>query len=85
MWLIYNVVLISAVQQSDLVIHRYSFHILFIYGLSQDIEYSSLCYTAETCWLSFNSALVANVQGRKYYLQFADEEIEAQKSHTALK
>ena len=33
------------------------FHILFYYGLSQNIEYSSLCYTAEhfevptTCFL----------------------------------
>ena len=53
--LIYNV-LISAVQQSDSVIHTYIciyvhiyiyilFYILFHYGLSQDTEYSSLCYT----------------------------------------
>ena len=42
-YLSYNVVLVSAVQQSDLVIHIYIlFHILFHYGLSQDIEYSSL-------------------------------------------
>ena len=33
--------LISAVQKSDSVIHAY---ILFHYGLSQDIEYSFLCY-----------------------------------------
>ena len=28
-----------------------SFHILFHYGLSQDIEYSSLCYTVGPCCL----------------------------------
>ena len=38
--------LISAVQQSDSVIHMYIlFHILSHYDLSEDIEYSSLCYT----------------------------------------
>ena len=45
--LIYRVVLISAVQQSDSVIHIYIdivFHILFHYGLPQDVECSSLCY-----------------------------------------
>ena len=36
--------LISAVQQNDC----YLFHILFHYGLSQDIEYSSLCYIVGT-------------------------------------
>ena len=36
--------LISAVQQSDCYIYIL-FHILFHYGLSQDIECSSLCYT----------------------------------------
>ena len=41
--LIYNVALISAIQQSDSVTHIYIlFHILFHYGLSQDMEYSSL-------------------------------------------
>ena len=45
--------LISAVQQSDSVICTYSlFHILFHYSLSQDTEYSSLCYTVGTCCLS---------------------------------
>ena len=43
--LIYNVVLVSSVQQSDSVIHIYIlFQILFHYRLLQDIEYSSLCY-----------------------------------------
>ena len=51
--LIYNVVSISAVQQSDSVIRIYIlFKILFHYGLSQDIEYSSLGYTIGPCCLS---------------------------------
>ena len=47
-WLIYNVLLITGVQQSGSVIHIYTFfNILFHYGLSQDFEYinSSLCCT----------------------------------------
>ena len=36
--------LISAVQKSNSVIRILS-HILSLYGLSQVIEYSSLCYT----------------------------------------
>ena len=41
--------LISAVQQGDSVIHTYTyiyilFHVLY-HGLSQDIDYSSLCST----------------------------------------
>ena len=47
----YNVVLVSAVQQSESAIHIYWIYILFlliffsIMGLSQNIEYSFLCYT----------------------------------------
>ena len=44
--------LISTVQQSDSVMHIYIytiFHVLFHYGLSQDTEYSSLCYTVGPC------------------------------------
>ena len=45
--------LVSAVQQSDLVIHVYVlFPILFHFRLLQDIEYSSLCYTVGPCCLS---------------------------------
>ena len=43
----------STVQRSDSVIHTYTyilFHILFHYGLSQDMEYSSLCYTRRRQW-----------------------------------
>ena len=50
--LIYNAVLVSGLQQSDSVINIHIhilFHILFHYGLSQDIEYSFLCYTAGPC------------------------------------
>ena len=40
-------VLVSSVQQSDSVIHTCTY--LFHYGLLQDIEYSSLCYTVGPC------------------------------------
>ena len=46
--LIYNDVLISAIKQSDSVIYII-LHILLYYGLSQDIEYSSLCCTVGPC------------------------------------
>ena len=50
---IYNVVLISAIQQNDSVIHSdILFYIHFHYDLSQDIEYSFLCYTTGSCCLS---------------------------------
>ena len=38
-YLIYNVVLVSAVQQSDSVIYLYIFSYAFCYGFSQDTEY----------------------------------------------
>ena len=47
--------LVSGVQLSDAVIHTYLyilFHVLFYYGLLQNIEYSSLCYTVEPYCLS---------------------------------
>ena len=54
--MIYNVVLISAVQQTDSVLYicvcvyiHILFHFLFHYGLSQVIKYSSLCYTVGLC------------------------------------
>ena len=58
--LIYNVVLISAVQQSDSVIHIHTFffNIVFHYGLSQGIGYSSLCYTVEPGCLSILNLIV---------------------------
>ena len=51
-WLLYNVVLISGVQQSDIYIYIL-FHRLFHYRLLQDIEYSSLCYTVGPCCLFY--------------------------------
>ena len=41
---------ISAIQQSDLVAHIYTLFFTFHYGLSLDIEYSSLCYTVGPCF-----------------------------------
>ena len=52
--LIYSVVLVSGIQQSDSVIYiDVDFQILFHYRLLQDNEFSSLCYTVGPCWLSF--------------------------------
>ena len=53
-WLIYSVALITAVQQSASVLHRYTllFHALFHYNLSRDIEYSSLCCAVGPCCVS---------------------------------
>ena len=49
--MLYSVLLHSKVIQ--LYLHIYIlFHILFHYGLLQDIEYSSLCYTVGPCCLS---------------------------------
>ena len=46
-------VLTSAIQKSDSRIYIcILFYILFHYGLSQDVEYSSLCCTVGPCWLS---------------------------------
>ena len=41
--------LISLVQQSDSAIYIYIPFPIFHYDLSQDIEYSSLCYTVGPC------------------------------------
>ena len=53
--LIYNVVLVSSVQQSDSVLYISFFRFFFIirYRLLQDIEYSSLCYTVGPCCLFY--------------------------------
>ena len=56
--MIYNVVLVSGIQQSDSVIHIHIFilfQILFPYRLLHNIEQSSLCYTVVPCWLSIFS------------------------------
>ena len=56
--MIYNIVLVSGVQQSDSVTHIFTyicvdilFQILFPYKLLQNIEYSSLYNTVGLCWL----------------------------------
>ena len=59
--------LVSGVQQSDLVIHIHIsilFLILFPYRLLQSIEYSSLCYTVGPCWLSILHILVCICQSQ---------------------
>ena len=56
---------ISAVQQGDSVIHINTdtyLYILFHYGLSQDIEYSSLCYTAGPYCLSILNVIAQQVR-----------------------
>ena len=48
--MIYNVVLISAVYQNDLVICVYIlFHNIFHYALPQENEHSCLCYSVCVC------------------------------------
>ena len=42
-YLIYNVVLIFTVQDSDSITHTHTY-IIFHYGFSQNIAYNSLCY-----------------------------------------
>ena len=57
-YLIYNVVLVSGVQQSDSVIHIHIFilfQILFPLRLLQNNELHSLCYTVGACWSSLYS------------------------------
>ena len=45
--------------QRSIYTYRYIlFHIIFHYGLSQDIDYSSLCYTVGPCCLSILQILV---------------------------
>ena len=59
--LIYNGMLISAVQRSDSVIHMgtFFFKILFHYGLLQDIEYRFVCCKVGPCWLSILYLIVS--------------------------
>ena len=64
----YNVVQISALGQSDSVTHLLHsfFYILFQKGLSQEIGYSSLCYTVEPCCLSILNVIVCIHQLQTY-------------------
>ena len=59
--LIYNVVLVSGVQQNDSIIHIHIsilFQIIFPFRLLQSIKQSSLCYTVGYCWLSILQIVV---------------------------
>ena len=56
--LIYNVVLICGIQQYSVIQACILFHILFHYGLLQDSEYISLCYTLGPCCLSILHTIV---------------------------
>ena len=50
LWLIYNAVLVSGVQQNGSVIHMPTlFLILFQYSSLQKVESSSLCYIVGPC------------------------------------
>ena len=70
-WFIHNIVLVSGVQHNDPFIHIYFFHIPFCYRLLQDIEYSSLCYTGNLCWLlEFHLNTWVEVSGRPFIFHF---------------
>ena len=59
--------LVSGVQQSDLVIHIHIFllfQILFPHKLLQNIEYSFLRYTIDPCWLSALHVVVCICQSQ---------------------
>ena len=63
-WLIYNVVLLSSVQQSDSVIHMHISilsQIIFPYRLLQNTEKSSLCYTLGPCCLFYTCEWASEV------------------------
>ena len=65
--LIYSIVLVSGVQQSDSVIHTYIsilFQILFPHRLLQNTEQSSLCYIVGPCWLSILYIVVCICQSQ---------------------
>ena len=65
--MIYNVVLVSGVQQSDSVIHIHIsilLQVLFPFRLLLNIEQSSLCYAVSPCWLSILSIVVCLCQSQ---------------------
>ena len=58
------IVLVSGIQQNDSIIHIHVsilFETLFPYGLLQNIEQSSLCYTVGSCWLSVLKRVVCDI------------------------
>ena len=65
----YITVIISAVQQSDSVIHIHTlilFHVLFLYRLSQTIGQSTLGYTAGPHWsdIPYTTVCICQLQGQ---------------------
>ena len=66
-YFIYNVVLVSGVQQRESVIHRHIstlIQILFQYRPKQSIEYSPLCYTAGHYLLSVLQIVMCTCQSQ---------------------
>ena len=70
--LFYNILLFSAIQESDSVIHINYFLYYFPLCLSHDIEYSPLCYTVGLCCLSI-SVYTPNIGTPKYIKQILME------------
>ena len=71
--LIFSVIFVAGIQQSDSIIYvniymyvcAYALvHILFHYGLLQDSEYSFLCYTVGLCWLSVKYTIACMCQSQ---------------------
>ena len=68
--------LVSGVQQGDLVIHLHVsilFQILFPFRLLKNIEQSSLCYEVGPCWLPILNITVCTCESQP---PFGDEESE---------
>ena len=64
---------VSGVQQSDSIICIrifILFQILSPYGLLQNVEWSSLCYTVSPCWLSVLYIVVCVCDIRGYFSEF---------------
>ena len=70
--MIKNVMLVSGAPQSGSVLHIHvsSFQILSPYGLLQNVEWSSLCYTVSPCWLSVLYIVVCVCDIRGYFSEF---------------
>ena len=72
--MINNVVLVSCVQQSDLILYIHVlilFQIIFPVRLLQNIEQSSLCYIVGCSWLSILKLLkvsMTHILGKKMKL-----------------
>ena len=81
--MIYNVIIVSGIQQSDSDIFIYiyiysdiyvSFQIISHYKLSQVIEYNSLFYKVGSCYgINFNSSYNPDITIEKYLVPFLFE------------